>query len=399
MRIFANPSVMLRMRCGLSRQVIFLFLSMLLLSSIALIKAADGDAESNAESNDTAKDEKIEFPEQHWGQYYDPSNVFCGEYDCYKILGFNFETWGRSPPTKKEITQSYRSLSRTWHPDKNRDKGAEERFVKISKAYKILTNNKKRQEFDHMRERPDEYYFKYGTSVYIPAPKTDTVVVVTLLILLGCAFTWYAQKNRWQQIADRVIKDAVDPLKSSEGASRESLDVRAKAQEIMRLRKETENEGGGSVVKKSKIRLTKKELKDKENEELKPIIVGLVNEIQDFGFGAGFHQPTWRDILIVKLVHWPYPLITGLFWEVKYYARRIMKQDMNDNEREVLTSRAVGLVAWKSASDEEKENMVKRELWITANLEEWLEFNKYGMSAGQQKKYARMMKKEAKKKE
>ena len=66
MRIFAHPSVMLRMQCSLSRQVIFLFLSMVLLSSIALIKAADVDAESNAESNDTAKDEMIEFPEQHW---------------------------------------------------------------------------------------------------------------------------------------------------------------------------------------------------------------------------------------------------------------------------------------------------------------------------------------------
>lgn len=293
-------------------------------------------------------------------------------------------------------------MSRMWHPDKNKDKGAKERFVKISQAYKILTDSKKRNEFDHMRGRPDEYFYKYGSSVYIPAPKSDTVVVVTLLLLLGCAFTWYAQKNRWQQIADRVVKDAVEGLKSSEGASRESLEVRLKAEERLRKEKEAGGEGadanGAGAGKKSKIRFTKKEMREKENEELRPIIVELVNEIQDFGFGAGFHQPTWRDILVVKMVKWPYPVIMGLAWECKYYARRIMKLEFNDNEREVLTRRAIGWVAWKAAEEKDRESMVTQELWVTANLEEWLEFQKMGqLSTGQQKKYNRWMKKEAKK--
>jgi len=384
---------MWRLQQGSSRNLIFLFLSTILLGYVTLLVAADSDGESN----DTAKEEPIEFPEKHWGQYYDPSKVFCGEYDCYKILGFDFETWTKSP-TKKQITQSYRSLSRTWHPDKNRDDGAKERFVKISQAYKILTDPKKRVEYDHMRGRPDEYFYKYGSTLYVPAPKTDTVVVVTLLLLLGCAFTWFAQKNRWQQIADRVIKDAVDGLKQSEGASTESLDVRMKAEEILKERKESEV--GDGAPKKNKLRLTKKEMKEKENEELRPIIVSLVNEIQDFGYGAGFHQPTWRDTLVVKMVQWPYPAMISLLWEIQYYARRLMKRVLSDSEREVLTRRAVGLVAWKSASEEEKADMVTKDLWITSNLEEWLEYQKMGqLSTGQQKRYNRWMKKESQKKE
>lgn len=63
------------------------------------------------------------------GTYYDPSDVFCGKYDCYKILGFDHLTWGTSPPNKKDITQSYRTLSKRWHPDKNNDSGAEKRFM------------------------------------------------------------------------------------------------------------------------------------------------------------------------------------------------------------------------------------------------------------------------------
>lgn len=64
-----------------------------------------------------------------WGSFYDPNNVFCGKYDCYKILGFDHESWGAAPPSLKDITKSYRGLSRKWHPDKNKAKGAREKFV------------------------------------------------------------------------------------------------------------------------------------------------------------------------------------------------------------------------------------------------------------------------------
>lgn len=67
--------------------------------------------------------------EDDWGNFYDPNNVFCGKFDCYKILGFDYETWGSSPPSLKDITKSYRGLSRKWHPDKNKAKGAREKFV------------------------------------------------------------------------------------------------------------------------------------------------------------------------------------------------------------------------------------------------------------------------------
>jgi fructokinase len=36
---------------------------------------------------------------------------------------------GANPPTLKAITKSYRNLSRKWHPDKNKAKGAREKFV------------------------------------------------------------------------------------------------------------------------------------------------------------------------------------------------------------------------------------------------------------------------------
>jgi hypothetical protein len=64
-----------------------------------------------------------------WGSYYDPKNIFCGRYDCYRILGFDYESFGAQKPDTKLITKRYRALSREWHPDKSKHKNAEERFV------------------------------------------------------------------------------------------------------------------------------------------------------------------------------------------------------------------------------------------------------------------------------
>jgi DnaJ family protein C protein 25 len=84
-----------------------------------------------------------------WGSFYDPNNVFCGKFDCYKILGFDHETWGSDPPSLKAITKSYRNLSRKWHPDKNKAKGARERFVvsTIPRAFLIKSTYSRPHDF------------------------------------------------------------------------------------------------------------------------------------------------------------------------------------------------------------------------------------------------------------
>jgi hypothetical protein len=64
-----------------------------------------------------------------WGSYYDPKNIFCGQYDCYRILGFDYESYGTQKPDAKIITKRYRALSREWHPDKSKHRNAKERFV------------------------------------------------------------------------------------------------------------------------------------------------------------------------------------------------------------------------------------------------------------------------------
>jgi len=370
-----------------------------------------GDSSSNASDTSDSSSSSASPPketsrpssgnEDDWGSFYDPNNVFCGKFDCYKILGFDHETWGSDPPSLKAITKSYRNLSRKWHPDKNKAKGARERFVAIAKAYEILTNFEKRAEYDHFRDRPDEYYKKYGSSVlWAYAPKSDASMIIILFLIAGSAFTYYAQKNRWQTIANHLVKAATEDWSPREGGSKESTEIREKALAILAEKKNEQsrdidtNETINGEKKKKVPKLTPREKKEKEWEELRPICIELVNKIHDFG--AGFRKPTLHDLLVVRMVKWPYYVMNSTLWWSKYALRRLRKMEFNDEEREVLTKNAIGEVAWIAVSDEERANLLTLELWKSADaLVEWKEeqeFKRAGLSATKMKQIKKMRK-------
>lgn len=52
---------------------------------------------------------------------------------------------GASEP---EIKKAYRKLARKYHPDVNKDKGAEEKFKEINAAYEILSDKQKKAQYD-----------------------------------------------------------------------------------------------------------------------------------------------------------------------------------------------------------------------------------------------------------
>ena len=68
------------------------------------------------------------------------------EKDFYKILGVDKKS------TADEIKKKYRSLARDLHPDKTSgDVALEEKFKAVSEAYDILSDPKKRAEYDEAR--------------------------------------------------------------------------------------------------------------------------------------------------------------------------------------------------------------------------------------------------------
>ena len=68
------------------------------------------------------------------------------EKDYYKALGVS------KGASADEIKKSYRKLARKYHPDANKgDAASEERFKEISEAYNVLSDSKRRAEYDEAR--------------------------------------------------------------------------------------------------------------------------------------------------------------------------------------------------------------------------------------------------------
>ena len=68
-----------------------------------------------------------------------------GKKDYYKILGVDKNA------TDDQIKKAYRKLALQYHPDRNPgDKSAEERFKEIGEAYAVLSDPKKRKQYDLM---------------------------------------------------------------------------------------------------------------------------------------------------------------------------------------------------------------------------------------------------------
>ena len=69
------------------------------------------------------------------------------EKDLYQILGV------KKSDDDAAIKKQYRKLARELHPDKTKgDKKLEERFKAVSEAYEVLSDTKKRADYDQMRE-------------------------------------------------------------------------------------------------------------------------------------------------------------------------------------------------------------------------------------------------------
>jgi molecular chaperone DnaJ len=62
--------------------------------------------------------------------------------DYYEILGIDHSA------KKEDIKKAYRKLALQYHPDKNKEKGAEEKFKEISEAYAVLYDDEKRRMYD-----------------------------------------------------------------------------------------------------------------------------------------------------------------------------------------------------------------------------------------------------------
>ncbi|XP_061300427.1 dnaJ homolog subfamily B member 1-like, partial [Pezoporus flaviventris] len=66
--------------------------------------------------------------------------------DYYRTLGLP------RGASSEDVRRAYRRQALRFHPDKNKEPGAEERFKEVAEAYDVLSDPKKREIFDKYGE-------------------------------------------------------------------------------------------------------------------------------------------------------------------------------------------------------------------------------------------------------
>ena len=80
--------------------------------------------------------------------------------DFYKILSINKNA------TNEEIKKAYRKKILIFHPDKNSDPQASEKFQKIRIAYQFLSDQKQKKYYDNLDKMENSSFIKHLFMVY-----------------------------------------------------------------------------------------------------------------------------------------------------------------------------------------------------------------------------------------
>ncbi|XP_010033313.2 dnaJ protein ERDJ3A [Eucalyptus grandis] len=78
--------------------------------------------------------------------------------DPYKVLGVEKNA------SQREIQKAFHKLSLQYHPDKNKNKGAQEKFSEINNAYEILSDEEKKKNYDLYGDEKGNPGFDAGNS-------------------------------------------------------------------------------------------------------------------------------------------------------------------------------------------------------------------------------------------
>ncbi|XP_056146989.1 dnaJ homolog subfamily C member 25 [Lampris incognitus] len=277
--------------------------------------------------------------------------LYCGAEICYDVLGVSRDA------SKSEIARAYRQLARKYHPDKFRtgDPGLEgetqesagKRFLLVATAYETLKDEDSRKDYDYMLDHPEEYYRHYYAYYRRQlAPKVDVRVVILVTICAISIFQYYSWQSSYNETINYLVTVPKYRIQATEIAKQQGLLSRAK--------------------EKGKNRRSKEEIREQEEEVIRDIIKNKID------IKGGYQKPNFSDILLCKIVLFPYYLVTYVRWYVSWiYRFHICGEEYGEEEKLYIIR--LHMKMSQSQFDRVDEQLrtvfLEKRLWIRDNFE------------------------------
>jgi curved DNA-binding protein CbpA len=122
------------------------------------------------------------------------------ETDYYEILGVDYGA------DLKEIRKKYKEMAKIWHPDKNINcKNCQEKFAQISKAYEVLSDGAKKDEYDTKGGKSNfksSYILTVKNYHHLVEESNDYWVILVFENTRGNRFNQYISEV-WEEVSSK----------------------------------------------------------------------------------------------------------------------------------------------------------------------------------------------------
>ncbi|CAH8594954.1 unnamed protein product [Heterobilharzia americana] len=276
------------------------------------------------------------------------SGIYCGQDICYDVLQVTRDD------DKSRIRKAYHEMARKYHPDRQKTREdklkAEERFRLINTAYEILSDPEQRREYDYMLDNPDQMYFhyyQYYRRQY--STKVDVRLVILSILFIISTIQYAGQWTSYNHALSYLLKDPKHRAKAKQLANAEGLLNKSKYQ----------------VGK----RLTRDELKEREEELLKRILKETVELRGDCC------RPSLKRVLLVRILFFPWTCFIWLrwifCWVINYW---ILRRSYNEEAQIFITRRRLKMneSEWDYLGAEQQAKFLSKGLWIKENYKKFL---------------------------
>ena len=226
----------------------------------------------------------------------------------------------------------------------------------------------KRELFDKYLNDPRAaiYYEVTGHYILNVIPKANVAIIITVVLCLLSGFMFFNQSSKYHKII-RILKRSLlqleDEIKKNGSLQVKELHIEVveKFDELLIKNKNDDNDKNNNKNNNSKKK-DKKSNKDKDNKLIRgikmlnhPLYIKAVDEILDtVEIEGGYRKPTYKDLLIVKLIFSPYNYY--IYYE-RYYRIEILKQEPKDNDEKLLLCiENIGRGTWFNLTQDEQVN-------------------------------------------